>query len=150
MYIRYKSYIMKKLLFSVILAVVMIISTYAKEVIAGGKTHSAMGDYQITTCDQPCIINGQELKAFSVVYKNSPMEVKIVIQKNKKETTYIVTSEKLSVKYVQNNRYFGIGDVINAENLNKDEYFHQKVLTYRQSEKESLRLIAAYFPYLLA
>ena len=140
---------MKKLLFSLMLAVGMIISAHAKEIVAGGKTYTAMGDYQITTCDQPCIINGKELRTFTIMYENSPMEVKIVIEEGKKETAYIVTSENLSVKYVQNSKYFGVGDIMNGENLNKDEYFHQKVLTSGQSEKESMRLIAAYFPYLL-
>lgn len=131
------------------LAVGMIISANAREIVAGGKTYTAMGDYQITICDQPCIINGKELKTFTVMYENSPMEVKIAIEEGKKETTYIVTSEKLSVKYVQNRKYFGIGDIMDEGNLNKDEYFHQRVLTTGQSNKESLRLIAAYFPYLL-
>lgn len=140
---------MKKVLISVILAAVMIISAYAKEIVGVGKTHTSMGDYRITTCDQPYVINGEELKTFTVIYKNSPMVVKIAIQKGKKETTYIVTSEKLSVKYVQNKNYFGVVNVINDKNLNKDEYFHQKVITNTQSKMESLRLIAAYFPYLL-
>jgi len=141
---------MKKLLFSLMLAVGILISANAKEIVAVGKTHTAMGDYQITTCDQPCIVNGKELRTFTVVYENSPMEVKIAIEKNKKETTYIVTSEKLTIKYVQNNGYFGVDDVMNnVENLNKGEYYRQKVITTGQSEKESMRLVAAYFPYLL-
>lgn len=140
---------MKRLLFSLMLAMGIIISMNAKEIVAGGKTYTAMGDYQITTCDQPCIVNGKELPTFTVKYENSPMELKIVIDECKKETVYIVSSDVLGVKYVQNKKYFGIGEIVNGNNFNKDEYYHQKVLTSGQSEKGSLMLISVYFPYLL-
>ena len=131
---------MKKLLFTLILAMGMIISISAKtNIIAEGKTHTAMGDYQIVNVDENFIIN----------YQNSPMAVEIAVSKVGKKTIYTVTTENVSVKYVQANRSFGIGDVINAENLNKEAYYHQKVLTNGQSMKSSLGLIAAYFPYLL-
>ena len=141
---------MKRLLISVILAVVMIISTFAKtNIVAEGKTHTSMGDYQITVCDEPCILNGKELSTFTVMYENSEILVQIAVQKRGKATVYVVTSEELSVEYVQSNRRFGIGDIIESKDINRQAYYQQKVLTHGQSQKGSLGLIAAYFPYLL-
>lgn len=88
------------------------------------------------------------------------MDVRIVICKDKKCKRYLVISDKLSVQYVCNPNYFGVerldqkfakeGITTNDENLNRMEYFHQKVLGPGQkTELEATTFIAAYFPLLL-
>ena len=125
-------------------------SVIAKEFVAEGKTYTAMGDYKIITCDQPCIVNGDTLDAFTVMYENSPMEVKIAVHKDKSVTTYVVMSEKISITYVQHKGHFGIETIMDDKNINMEEYYHQRILTKGQSKKESMKLIAAYFPYLFS
>lgn len=134
--------------------------TYGKRVIAKGQTFTAMGDYRIETVDEPCLVAGNECQAYTIKYANSPMEVKIIICKDKKCKRYLVLSDKLSVQYVCNPSYFGVerldqkfakeGISTNDENLNRMEYFHQKVLGPGQkTELEATQFIAAYFPLLL-
>ena len=99
---------MKKMFFLALLTVAFGSATYARELVAEGKTYSALGDYRIEKADNPVIINGEELKAFIISYQNSPMEVTIVIRKGKNCKNYIVLSDKLSVQYVCNENYFGV------------------------------------------
>jgi hypothetical protein len=72
----------------------------------------------------------------------------------------VVLSDKLSVQYICNPYYFGVerldktfeseGYSTSDTNLNRIEYFHQKVLGPGQKpELEATQLIAAYFPLLL-
>ena len=133
----------------------------ARELVAEGKTYSALGDYRIEKADNPVIINGEELKAFIISYQNSPMEVTMVIKKGQKCKNYIVLSDKLSVQYVCNENYFGVEKLdkslaVEGFNptdaaLNRSEYFHQKKLTQgKRGELESTQLIAAFFPMLIA
>jgi len=64
------------------------------------------------------------------------------------------------VQYVCNDNYFGVEKLDKAfekdgfktsdSEMNRNEYYHQKVLTPgKRSEMESTQLIAAYFPLLL-
>jgi hypothetical protein len=151
---------MKKLLFVAALLVTFSTASFAREYVAGGKTHSTLGDYKIEVADNPVILNGQEFKALVISYENSPMEVKLVIKKGDKCKNYIVLSDVLSVQYVCNKDYFGIqmldksfekdGFTTSDGALNRSEYFHQKVLAPGQrSELENAQLIAAYFPMLI-
>jgi hypothetical protein len=151
---------MKKLLFAGLLLVAFSTASFAREVVATGKTHTTMGDYKIEATDKPITINGEELKAFIVSYENSPLEVTIAIRNKKQCKDYIVLSDKLSVKYVCEKGYFGVqmldkstdaeGFSTSDEFLNRGEYFHQKVITQGQvDELENTQMIAAYFPMLL-
>jgi hypothetical protein len=152
---------MKRMLFLALLTVAFGSATYARELVAEGKTYSALGDYRIEKADNPVIINGEELKAFIVSYQNSPMEVTIVIKKGEKCKNYIVLSDKLSVQYVCNENYFGVqkldkslavdGFSSSDASLNRSEFYHQKKLTQgKRGELESTQLIAAFFPLLIA
>ena len=151
---------MKRMLFAALLLVTFSSASFSREFVAGGKTHSALGDYKIEIADNPVTINGEEFKAFVISYQNSPIEVKVVITKGKKCKNYIVLSDKLSVQYVCNNYYFGVekldkslkADGFSTEDseLNSTEYFHQKVIAPGQRDEiENTQLIAAYFPLLL-
>jgi hypothetical protein len=151
---------MKRMIIAVLLLAAFSSTSFSREFVAGGKTYSALGDYKIELADNPVTINGEQLKAFIISYQNSPLEVKVVIQKDKKCKNYIVLSNKLSVQYVCNGSYFGIqkldksfekeGYSTSDEAMNRSEYFHQKVLAPgMRGEIENTQLIAAYFPMLL-
>jgi hypothetical protein len=151
---------MKKLLFAAILIVAFSTASFSKELVAEGKTHSVMGDYKIEKTDTPVTINGEEFKAFLITYKNSPLEVKVVVRKGQNCKNYLVLSDELSVQYVCNKNYFGVerldkslekdGYSTADGSINRSEYFRQKVLSHGNlSDIESTQLIAAYFPQLM-
>ena len=151
---------MKRMFFLALLTVAFGSATYGRELVAEGKTHSALGDYRIEKADQPVTINGEQLKAFVISYQNSPMEVTIVIREDENCKQYIVLSDKLSIQYVCHEKYFGVERldkslVIDGFNLtdaalNRSEYFHQKKLANGQrGELENTQLIAAFFPMLI-
>ncbi len=151
---------MKKLLFAATLIVAFSTASFSKELIAEGKTHSVMGDYKIEKTDTPVTLNGEAFEAFLITYKNSPLEVKVVVMKGENCKNYVVLSDALSVQYVCNENYFGVekldkklgsnGFSTNDESMNRSEYFRQKVISNGNiSELESTQLIAAYFPQLM-
>jgi hypothetical protein len=151
---------MKKLLFTGLMIAALSTVTFAREFVASGKTHTSLGDYKIEKADKPVAINGEEFKAFIISYENSPMEVTVVVKKDKKCKNFIVLSDKLSVQYVCNGEYFGIQKVekdlmpqgysASDEALNRTEYFHQKLLSFGvNSDEENAKMIAAYFPMLI-
>jgi hypothetical protein len=151
---------MKRMLFAALLIVAFSSASFSREFVASGKTYSALGDYKIELADNTVTLNGEQLKAFVISYQNSPMEVKVVIRKDKTCKNYIVLSDKLSVQYVCNGDYFGVqkiekslekdGFATSDEALDRSEYFHQKLIAQgKQDEIEATRLIAAYFPLLI-
>lgn len=146
--------------FAVLLLVAFSSTSFSREFVVEGKTYTTFGDYKIEIADKMVTINGEQLKAFVISYQNSPLEVTVAIMKDKKCRNYIVLSEKLSVKYVCNDNYFGIeklskslvceGYSSSDAALNRAEYFHQKVLAPgKRGEIENTQLIAAFFPMLL-
>jgi hypothetical protein len=89
------------------------------------------------------------------------MKVTVAIYKDRKCRKYVVLSDKLSVQYVCNENYFGVekldkefekdGYKTSDAELNRSEYFHQKVISPgRRDMLEATQLIAAYFPMLLS
>jgi len=135
--------------------------TFGKKVVAKGQTFSALGNYRIETVDNAVPLKGNDCQAYKISYDNTPMEVTVIVCKEKKCRTFVVLSDKLSVQYVCNKVYFGVerldksfekeGYKTTDDNLNRVEYFHQKVLgPGQQPEVEATRLIAAYFPFLLS
>jgi hypothetical protein len=150
---------MKKMIFTLLLAVICTAS-FGRNVVAQGKTFSSLGDYKIETADDPFTINGEDFKAYIISYANSPMEVTVVVCKERKCRKYLVLSNKLSVQYINNENYFGVerldksfektGYATRESDINKMEYFHQKVLgSGQKGDHEATQLIAAYFPFLL-
>jgi hypothetical protein len=151
---------MKRVLFAALLTVAISSASFSREFVAGGKTHLGLGDYKIELADNPVTINGEAYKAFVISYQNSPLEATVVVMNGKNCKNYLVISDKLSVKYVSNENYFGVemldktfekdGYKTSDEALNRNEYFHQKALTPGQGgEIENTQLIAAYFPLLI-
>jgi len=151
---------MKRVFFAVVLVVAMTTTSFSKELVAEGKTHSALGDYKIEIADNPVTLNGVAHKAFIISYQNTPMQVTVVVTKGKKCKNYVVLSDKLSIQYVCNENYFGVklldpsfekdGYKTSNAALNKSEYFHQKAIsTGMRGEVENTQMIAAYFPMLI-
>ncbi len=151
---------MKRMITATVLLLMVSAVTLAKNPVATGKTFSPLGDYTLTTADNPVPLKGKDCQAYSVKYENSPMEVTIIVCKDRGCRRYVVLSEKLSVQYVCNSDYFGVekldkvfadeGYTTSDEDLNRVEYFHQKVLGPGQvKEQDAAKLVAAYFPFLL-
>ena len=151
---------MKRMFFAAILLTVISVASFSRELVAEGKTNSAMGDYKIEMADDPVVINGEKFKAYVISYQNSPLEVKVAVKKEKGCKKYLVLSEKLSVQYVCNANYFGVerldksfetaGFATTDATLNRSEYFHQKVITSGGNcELDNTMLIAAFFPKLI-
>ena len=151
---------MKRMLFAGLLIVAFSTASFSREFVASGKTHSTFGDYKIEIANNPVTINGEQFKAYVISYQNSPMEVTVVVTKDKKCKNYIVLSDKLSVQYVCNGDYFGVqkldksfekdGYKTSDAALNRSEYFHQKLIAQgKLGDMLNTQLIAAYFPMLI-
>jgi len=143
-----------------VLTLVFCTAMLAGKVVAKGPTYTALGNYTIENADNPAFVKGEECKTFIIRYENSPMEVKVAVCKERNCKKYVVLSDKLSVQYTCNENYFGVEKLDKAfekdgyktsdSDLNRSEYFHQKVITPgKRSEIEATQLIAAYFPFLL-
>ncbi|HUX57508.1 MAG TPA: hypothetical protein VMV77_11070 [Bacteroidales bacterium] len=152
---------MKRILFAVILIIAFSAASFAREVVAEGKTFSALGNYKIELADNSVTINGEEITPFIISYQNSPLEIRVAVKNDANCKTYYVLSDKLSVQYVCNANYFGVekldksfekeGYTTSDTALNRSEYFRQKALTDGQGcELENTMLIAAYFPRLIS
>lgn len=152
--------VMKRVFFAVVLVVAMATTSFSRDLVAEGKTHSALGDFKIEIADNPVKLNGVDHKAFIISYQNTPMEVTVVVTKGKNCKNYVVLSDKLSIQYVCNEYYFGVklldpsfekdGYKTSTASLNRSEYFHQKAITSgKKNEVENTMLIAAYFPMLI-
>jgi len=151
---------MKRIILISVLLVVINFVTIAREVICTGKTHTQMGDYKIEIADSTMLLKGKALETFIISYQNSKMEVLIVFEKQRRCMNYYVLSDSLSIKYVCNGDFFGVtklgkeldedGYTTSESALNREQYFHQKVITQRgYSKMDYTRLVAAYFPMLL-
>jgi hypothetical protein len=151
---------MKRMISAVVLLVLFCTASFAKKVVAEGKTYTALGDYKIEVADNPFMVKGEECKAYIISYENSPMKVTVALTKDRNCKKYLVLSDKLSVQYVCNSNYFGVEKLDKAfekdgyktsdSALNRSAYFHQKVITPgKRDELEATQLIAAYFPLLL-
>lgn len=151
---------MKRFITATVLLLMVSAVTMAKNPASTGKTFSPLGDYTLTAAENPVPLKGKDCQAYNVKYDNSPLEVTIIVCKERNCRRYVVLSEKLSVQYVCNPDYFGVekldkvfateGYVTSDSELNRVEYFHQKVLGPGQmKEADATRLVAAYFPFLL-
>jgi len=101
-----------------------------------------------------------KFKTFVISYQNSPLKVTVAVKNEKGCKNYIVLSDKLTLQYVCNGKYFGVEKLDNSYSiegfskteaaLNRSEYFHQKlILPGLREETENTQLIAAYFPMLI-
>ena len=151
---------MKRLIMITALLALACTVTFGEKVIAKGQTFTAMGDYKVVRLDDAVPMLGNDCQAYTIKYENSPIEVRVIVCKDKDCRRYLVVTDKLSVQYVCNRNYFGVerldkkfeaeGYITTDKCLNRYEYFHQKVLGPGQkSELEATSIIAAFFPHLL-
>jgi len=146
--------------FTITLILTICLSSFAARTVAKGKTNSSFGNYTIEKAASQVTLNGKDLDAFIITYDNSDAKVTVAIEKTGRYKKYYVLSDNLSVQYVCNSRYFGIERLDKAlENdgfktsdnlLNREAYFHQKVLAREKNgDLENSMLIAANFPLLV-
>ena len=151
---------MKRMFLLTLLMIAICNSAFSREFVASGKSFTSLGDYKVEKAEKPLTIDGEELKTYIISYQNSPMEITVAIKKGDNCLNYIVLSDELAVQYVCNDSYFGIekldkslkkdGLVTIEDNMNKTEYFRQKILcSGKNGEIVNTQLIASYFPMLL-
>jgi hypothetical protein len=151
---------MKRIVVAAVLVIAFSTASFSRKPVAKGETYTTLGKYKIELADNQVPLKGEDCKTYVVSYENSPMEATIAVCKDKNCRTYVVLSDKLSVQYVCTDMYFGVqkldkafekGDrKSNNSALNREEFFHQKILTPgNRSELEATQLIAAYFPRLI-
>ncbi len=150
---------MKRILLAVVFLVGVISLTYGRKV-AEGNSNTPLGKYTIEVQDDPLMIAGEELRCYVITYENSPLQVKVFVDKEKKCKNYIVASDDLTVMYKCNGEYFGVNKVdkkykaagfrTDDLKLDKADYFHQKRLVNGMTQEiDAAKLIAAFYPALL-
>jgi uncharacterized CHY-type Zn-finger protein len=144
-------------------AMVLLVSMFAtgNTIIAKGSSNSAFGDYKIEQLDDHMMLQGKELDKYMISYEKSDMKVVVVVDKQKKCKKYYVLTDKAPIQYECNGVYFGIkkldnelltsGFATSMEKLNKQVYYHQRVLASGTTATlDHLHLIAAYYPELVS
>lgn len=151
-----------------ILAIILFITgyTFSQEqkatgkIVAEGVTDTPFGGYRVESYSEPIMIEGQEVTCYMITYEKSPITIKVLVDKEKKCKNYIVISNGLSVMYKCNGQFFGVnridekyrkdGYITDDKYLDKEKYFHQKLLVQGQQEEVfATSLIACYFPELI-
>ena len=148
---------MKKLLFSIVFVFAICLASFGQNIVAIGESNSAFGNFKIVLQEDHMLFNNKELDKYLITYDQSDMKVMVVVDKQKKCKKYYVLSDKLPVQYECNGTYFGIKKLDKAllsegyntslDNLNREEFYHQKVLTSETNKTiDHLVLIASYYP----
>lgn len=70
------------MILTALLIVVISAASFARKLVAEGKTFSALGDYRIEVMDEPVVLNGKELEAFIISYQNTDMKVTVAVEKH--------------------------------------------------------------------
>jgi hypothetical protein len=131
------------------------------KVIARGESNTHFGSYTIELCDQPMAFAGEEMKCYLISYSESPVQLKVYVDKERKCRNYIVLSDDLAVMYSCDGNIFGVNKVdkkfrsagiaTDDSKLDRMDYFHQKVIARGQtSDFEAATLIASFFPQLIS
>jgi uncharacterized CHY-type Zn-finger protein len=151
---------MKKIVFTTVMILVVCLGTFAKRIVAEGDSNSAFGTFIIESMDDRLFLKDKDLEKYQITYQNSDLKVIVAIDKQKKCKKYYVLTDKLPIQYECNGTYFGIkrldknmessGFSTSMNNLNKEEFYHQRVLTSDlKGTIDHLNLIASYYPALL-
>lgn len=133
----------------------------AGNIITRGESNSAFGKYTIEKLDDHMIVDNRELDQYMITYDKSDLKVLVVMEKQKKCKKYFVLTDKMPVQYECNGTYFGIkklekamaerGYSASTAKMNREEFFHQRVLTSETTATvDHLSLIASYYPGLFA
>ena len=151
--------VMKRIIFGLVLFAAFSTLSFGK-VIVRGNSNTPLGTYTIELTDKPVMLAGEEMKCYLISYENSPMQVKVLVDKEKNCKNYLVITDELSVMYTCNGKFFGVNRLdpkYNAsglttcdEKLDRYDYFHQKVIAHGTTEDfDATMLIASYFPALI-
>jgi hypothetical protein len=151
---------MKRIILLLVFCVGMTAMSYGK-VIARGESNTPFGSYTIELCDQPMAFAGEEMKCYLISYSESPVQLKVYVDKERKCKNYIVLSDDLAVMYSCDGNIFGVnkvdkkfknaGIVTDDSKLDRMDYFHQKVIARGEtSDFEAAALIASFFPQLIS
>jgi len=152
-------FVMKRIILAFMFLACVATLTYGRKV-AEGLSNSSLGKYTIEALDEPFMLAGEAMKCFEITYENSPMTVRVIVDKDKKCRNFLVVSDKLSVMYTCNNEYFGVNKVdkkyakagftTDDASLDRADYFHQKLIVRGYTgEIDAARLIASYYPDLI-
>jgi hypothetical protein len=152
---------MKTTLLVTVLMLTVCIASIAHPVVASGQSNSSFGDFKITALDDHMQLNGKQLDKYLITYENSSLKVMVAVDNQKKCRKFYVLTDQLPVQYECNGTFFGVkkldkdllllGYQTTMENLNKSEFFHQRVLTSQKTVMyEQLSLIASYYPGLFS
>ena len=131
--------------------------TIGNHIVAKGQSNSAFGNYKIEQMDDHMMFNNKELDKYLITYEKTDIKVVVVVDNQKKCRKYYVLSDQLPVQYECNGTYFGIkrldkdletkGFNTSLQNLNREEFYHQRVLTSETTNMvDHLNLIASYYP----
>ena len=148
---------MKTIILTTVLFLMVSMFAMGNKIVAKGSSNSAFGNYKIEQLEDHMMLQGKELDKYMITYEKSDMKVVVVLDKQKKCKKYYVLTDEAPVQYECNGVYFGIkklddqlnftGFVTSMEKLNKQVYFHQKVLASGSTDViEHLGLIASYYP----
>jgi hypothetical protein len=151
--------VMKRIIVVLVLFAGVAAMSYGK-VTLKGESNTSFGAYTLEAIDQPLTLAGETVKCYLLTYENSPVKVKIYVDKEKNCKNYVVVSDDLAVMYSCNGKYFGVNKVdkkyktdgISTEDnhLDRTSYFRQKVITQGiTEEQDAALLIASYFPMLI-
>jgi hypothetical protein len=151
---------MKKIFLSAVLIFSVFMVSNGNPVVSTGQSNSAFGDYQIIALTDHLVLNGRELDKYLISYEKPEMKLIVAVDKQKNCRKYYVLSGLLPVEYDCNGSYFGIkkleqelvdkGFVADLNNLNKQEFYRQRILTDEHlGTVDQLNLIASYYPGLL-
>ncbi|MCU0457974.1 MAG: hypothetical protein MUE37_02650 [Bacteroidales bacterium] len=150
---------MKRIMFVLLVFAAFSALSFGK-VIARGDSNTSFGTYTIELSDQPVMLAGEEMKCYLISYEKSPLQVKVLVDKEKRCKNYVVISDELSVMYTCDGKFFGVNKVDGKykesglstcdEKLDRSDYFHQKVIAQGQTQDfDATVLIASYFPELI-
>ena len=148
---------MKKFLLAAIFSLTVCLVSMGNTIVAKGQSNSSFGAYKIEQLEDHLMFKNKELDQYLITYERSDMKVVVAVDKQKKCKKYYVLSDKLPIQYECNGVYFGIkkldkelankGVNNSLVLLNKEEYYHHRVLTSELTGTiEHLNLIASYYP----
>ena len=89
---------MKRILVLLVLFAAVTTLSFGK-VIVRGNSNTAFGMYTIELCDQQKVFAGEDMNCYLISYSNSPVQVKVFVDRDKKCQNYVVISDELSVMY---------------------------------------------------
>jgi uncharacterized CHY-type Zn-finger protein len=148
---------MKRIVSTALFILFVSMCTMGSKIVAKGPSYSAFGDFQIEKLEDHMIINNKEMDKYLITWKKTDLKVVVAVDKQKRCKKYYVLADKIPVQYECNGTYFGIkqldkdllkiGFSTTLANLNRQEYYRQKIITGETTATlDHLQLIASYYP----